>query len=103
VALKRIPIPIEPSGIVIWFRCRAKKARGTRRFHPELIIRQSHHHQQSREGVFAMQNPAKFREYAEECRKLAESAKPEHKKKLLEIARAWEECAREVEARQPPL
>lgn len=47
-----------------------------------------------------MQNPAKLREYAEECRKLAESAKAEHKEKLLEIARAWEECAKELE-RQP--
>jgi hypothetical protein len=46
-----------------------------------------------------MQNPAKFREYAEECRKLAAMAKPDHKEKLLEIAKAWEECAREVEQR----
>jgi hypothetical protein len=44
-----------------------------------------------------MQNPAKFREYAEECRKLAAMAKPEHKEKLLEIARAWEEFAKELE------
>ena len=49
-----------------------------------------------------MQNPAKFREYAEECRKLATTAKLDHKEKLLEIARAWDECAKELEARQPP-
>ena len=49
-----------------------------------------------------MQNPAKFREYAEECRKLAAMAKPDHKEKLLEIAKAWEECAREVEQRSHP-
>ena len=48
-----------------------------------------------------MQNPAKFREYAEECRKLAETAKAGHKEKLLEIAKAWEDCAREMESRQP--
>ena len=47
-----------------------------------------------------MQNPAKFREYAEECKKLAETAKSDHKAKLLEIAKAWEECARELESRQ---
>jgi hypothetical protein len=46
-----------------------------------------------------MQNPAKFREYADECRKLAMTAKAEHKDKLLEIAKAWEECARELESR----
>jgi hypothetical protein len=48
-----------------------------------------------------MQNPAKFREYAEECRKLATNAKPEHRQKLLEIAKAWEECANELESRRP--
>jgi hypothetical protein len=49
-----------------------------------------------------MQNPAKLREYAEECRKLAESAKNDHKEKLLEIARAWEECAKELEGGPAP-
>ena len=48
-----------------------------------------------------MQNPAKFREYAEECKKLAANAKAEHKEKLLEIARAWEECAKDLESRKP--
>jgi len=52
------------------------------------------------ERGLAMQNPAKFREYAEECKKLAETAKPDHKAKLLEIAKAWEECARDLESRQ---
>jgi hypothetical protein len=47
-----------------------------------------------------MQNPAKFREYAEECRKLATTAKPDHKAKLLEIAKAWDDCARELEERR---
>jgi hypothetical protein len=49
-----------------------------------------------------MQNPARFREYAEECRKLASTARPEHKEKLLDIAKAWEDCAKEFEARQKP-
>ena len=48
-----------------------------------------------------MQNPAKFREYAEECRKLATTAKLDHKEKLLEIAKAWDECAKELESRPP--
>jgi hypothetical protein len=37
----------------------------------------------------------KFREYAEDCRRLAKSMKPEHKATLLEIAEAWEKCADE--------
>jgi hypothetical protein len=49
-----------------------------------------------------MQNPARFREYAEECRKLAATAKPEHKDKLKEIAKAWEECANELDSRVRP-
>jgi hypothetical protein len=56
---------------------------------------------QSSQGALAMQNPAKFREYAEECKKLAAAAKPHHKEKLLEIAKAWEDCAKEMEARVP--
>ena len=46
-----------------------------------------------------MQNPTKFRQYADQCRKLAESAKPDHKRKLLEIAKAWERIADEIERR----
>ena len=49
-----------------------------------------------------MQNPAKFRQYADECRKLAESAKPEHKQQLLKIAKAWEQIAQEIETRGMP-
>ena len=45
-----------------------------------------------------MQNPAKFREYAEECKRLAKSAANEtDRAALLEIAEAWLACARESE------
>jgi hypothetical protein len=44
-----------------------------------------------------MQNPAKFREYAEECRRLAEQASGKNKATLLMIAEAWTNCAVEAE------
>jgi hypothetical protein len=50
-----------------------------------------------------MQDPAKLRQYAEECRRLAKTLKPEHKEALLKIAAAWDECADEAErAKQSP-
>jgi hypothetical protein len=47
-------------------------------------------------------NPARYREYAEECRNLAKTANPEHKKTLLEIAAAWERCANEAQQLTEP-
>jgi hypothetical protein len=44
-----------------------------------------------------MKDVIKFREYAEDCRRLAKSMKPEHKETLLEIADAWDEVAKEAE------
>jgi len=44
-----------------------------------------------------MQNPAKFREYAEECRRLAEQTSGQNKATLLMIAEAWTKCALEAE------
>jgi hypothetical protein len=45
-----------------------------------------------------MQDAAKFREYAEQCKKLAQSAATERDRKaLLEIAHAWLNCASEAE------
>lgn len=44
-----------------------------------------------------MQNPAEYRRYAEECKRLAQQASAEHKATLLEIAKAWIACAEEVE------
>jgi hypothetical protein len=38
-----------------------------------------------------------FREYAEGCRRLTTSIKPEHKATLLEIEDAWDEVAEEAE------
>ena len=46
-----------------------------------------------------MQNPAKFREYAEECKRLARTASEKDRTVLLEIAEAWTKCAEEIEAR----
>jgi hypothetical protein len=47
-----------------------------------------------------MQNPAKFREYAEECRRLAEQATGKNRATLLIIADAWTNCAMEAERNQ---
>jgi hypothetical protein len=44
-----------------------------------------------------MQKPAKFREYAEECRRLAEQATGKNRTTLLIIADAWTNCALEAE------
>jgi hypothetical protein len=45
----------------------------------------------------SMKDVIKFREYAEDCRRLAKSMKPEHKATLLETADAWERVAEEGE------
>jgi hypothetical protein len=44
-----------------------------------------------------MTDAIKFKRYAEDCRRLAKSMKPEHKATLLEIAEAWDRCAEEAE------
>jgi hypothetical protein len=44
-----------------------------------------------------MKDVVKFREYADDCRRLAKSMEPEHKTTLLEIADAWERVAEERE------
>jgi hypothetical protein len=41
------------------------------------------------ESSFPMKDVMKFRRYAEDCRRLSNSMKPEHKTTLLEIAEAW--------------
>ena len=43
-----------------------------------------------------MQNPATFRAYAEECKRLAKRM-PDHKDALLEMAQAWMACAERTE------
>jgi hypothetical protein len=44
-----------------------------------------------------MRDPAKFRTYAAECRRLANSMPAEHRGTLTKMADAWMECAREAE------
>jgi hypothetical protein len=48
----------------------------------------------------AMQNPVKFREYAEECKRLAQQTAGENRAILLEIAKAWINCAEDAERNQ---
>ena len=43
-----------------------------------------------------MRDPAKFRKYAEECRRLANIMPKEHRGTLLKIADAWIDCAQEA-------
>jgi len=47
-----------------------------------------------------MQDPAQFRKYAEECRRLARTMPAEQKDALLKIAQAWIECAEDIERQQ---
>ena len=42
-----------------------------------------------------MKDIIKFREYAEDCRRLAKSMKAEHQSTLLEIADSWDRAAEE--------
>ena len=44
-----------------------------------------------------MKDFMKYREYAEDCRRLSKNMKPEHKATLREIADAWDQCADEAE------
>jgi len=43
---------------------------------------------------------ARFRQYAEECRRLAQRASERDKAVLMEIAAAWIVCAEEAERKQ---
>ena len=49
-----------------------------------------------KEGV-CMQSAAQYRTYAQECRKLAQKLKPEHRDTLMNIADAWDKCADDLE------
>jgi hypothetical protein len=46
-----------------------------------------------------MESVEQYRQYAEECRRLAERAPPKEKVASLEIAAAWDECANEAAER----
>jgi hypothetical protein len=43
-----------------------------------------------------MESVEQYRQYADECRRLAERAPPKEKVALLEIAAAWDQCAKEA-------
>ena len=47
----------------------------------------------------AMQDANTYRQYAEECRKLAQSM-PEHRESLLNMAAVWMDLAQKAEAKQ---
>jgi len=47
-----------------------------------------------------MESPDKYREYAEECRRIARQLSPENRAILLEIANAWISRAEEEERKQ---
>ena len=44
-----------------------------------------------------MENAEKYRQFAEECKRLAEKASAKDKAVLMEISEAWEKCAEEAE------
>jgi hypothetical protein len=46
-----------------------------------------------------VKDAAKFRQHAEECRRLA-SSMPQHRDVLLQMAATWETCAKDAERRQ---
>ena len=46
-----------------------------------------------------MQSAAQYRAYAQECRRLSKTLKPENRETLLKIADAWDKCADEIESR----
>jgi hypothetical protein len=47
-----------------------------------------------------MEDTEKFRQYAEECRRLAERAAPKDRAVLIEISNAWAACAAEAERKK---
>ncbi len=48
-------------------------------------------------------NAQKFRDYAAECRRLAQRASDKDRKVLMEIAEAWTVCAEEAERKESSL
>jgi transcriptional regulator of acetoin/glycerol metabolism len=54
-----------------------------------------------------MQSPSRYRQYAQECERIARTGAPQHRAVLLEIAEAWRRCAEDeeqqgnAEAQQP--
>jgi hypothetical protein len=49
-----------------------------------------------------MESAEKYQHYADECRRLARHAAPQDRAVLLEIAQAWEQCAKAVAPADKP-
>ena len=49
-----------------------------------------------------MQSPSRYRQYAQECERIARTGAPQHRAVLLEIAEAWRRCAEDEEQAQQP-
>ena len=47
-----------------------------------------------------MQSAAEYRRYAAECERIARDSAPSHRAVLLDIAKAWRECAVEAERKE---
>jgi hypothetical protein len=46
-----------------------------------------------------MSSSEEFREYAKECERIAKTLPPEQRARLMEIAKAWIDCAEQEEER----
>ena len=44
-----------------------------------------------------MQSPSRYRQYAQECERIARPGAPQHRAVLFEIAEAWRRCAEAAE------
>jgi hypothetical protein len=44
-----------------------------------------------------MRSPDEYRKYATECERIAKEGPKKHRQALLEIAKAWRQCADEAE------
>jgi hypothetical protein len=47
-----------------------------------------------------MKSAKEYREYAADCRRIAQTMKGEDKEKLMKIAEAWEKSAQEADSRE---
>lgn len=52
------------------------------------------------DDAYDKSNARKFRDYAAECRRLAQRASEKDRTVLMEIAQAWDVCAEEAERKE---